>query len=74
VLTGDVGGGEIIGEMEEEREPFEEAQGVGTAEDVEVEPTGAPDRTWLWVGGVAVLLVAIGGGMWAIWKGRKSHG
>lgn len=64
VLTGDVGEGQFV----------EEAEEVGTTEDAEVEPTGAPGRTWLWVGGVALLVAVAGGGVWMIGKRSKSHG
>jgi len=36
----------------------------------EVEFTVAPDRTWLWVGGVALLVVVVGGGV-LVWSRRR---
>lgn len=73
VLTGDAGEGKSV-ENTEEQEPIEEAEEIGTTEDVKVEPPDVPDRTWLWFVGVVVLLAGISSGVWMIWKGRKSHG
>ena len=36
----------------------------------EVEAIAAPDRTWLWIGGVILLLVVVGSGIW-LWSRRK---
>jgi CHAT domain-containing protein/Tfp pilus assembly protein PilF len=69
-LIGDMGEVEII-EDRGEAETTKETRDSDSTEDIsEIEIAAASDRTWLWVGGVALLLVVVGGGVW-LWGRRR---